>query len=339
LNAQDTPSAPPFKTGGTGTALNPTQGGGAVPSCEEVAVEVGFVGLGIMGQPMALNLARSGRPLVVWNRSPHRAEPLRDAGARVAASPAEVFSSADVVILMLAHGDAIDAVLDRRTDRFAEHVAGRTVVHMGTTSPGYSRDLGADIRAAGGDYVEAPVSGSRGPAEAGELVAMLAGDPDAVARVRDVIGPMCAEVVDCGPPPNALLMKLAVNLFLITMTTGLAESFHFAERHGLDLGTLVEVLDKGPMASKVSRAKTAKLLTDDFDAQAAARDVLTNNELIAAAARAAGVASPLLDVCLALFTRAVELGHGKEDMIAVVHALRERSDSAQPHQDAFHQLQ
>ncbi|MFE9748698.1 NAD(P)-dependent oxidoreductase [Saccharothrix saharensis] len=302
-------------------------------------MEVGFIGLGIMGQPMALNLARSGRPLVVWNRSPHRAEPLRDAGARVAATSAEVFTAADVVILMLANQHAIDDVLARRTDRFAEHVRGRTIVHMGTTSPGYSRDLAADVRAAGGHYVEAPVSGSRGPAEAGELVAMLAGDPDPVARVRDVIAPMCAEVVTCGPTPNALLMKLAVNLFLITMTTGLTEAFHFAERHDLDLGTLVEVLDKGPMSSKVSRAKTSKLLADDFDAQAAARDVLMNNQLIADAARAAAVASPLLDACLALFTRAVELGHGKEDMIAVVHALRERSDSAQPHQDPFHQLQ
>ncbi|MEU4443414.1 NAD(P)-dependent oxidoreductase [Actinosynnema sp. NPDC050801] len=302
-------------------------------------MEVGFVGLGIMGQPMALNLARSGRPLVVWNRSPHRTEPLRAAGARVARTPAEVFADAEVVILMLAHEGAIDAVLDRGTERFADHVNGRTVVHMGTTSPGYSRGLAADVRAAGGDYVEAPVSGSRGPAEAGELVAMLAGDPEAVARVREVIAPMCAEVVDCGQSPHALLMKLAVNLFLITMTTGIAEAFHFAERHDLDLGTLVEVLDKGPMASKVSRAKASKLLADDFEAQAAARDVLTNNQLIADAARAAGVASPLLDACLALFTRAVELGHDKEDMIAVVHALRERSDLAQPHQDAFHQLQ
>ncbi|ONI80835.1 2-hydroxy-3-oxopropionate reductase [Saccharothrix sp. ALI-22-I] len=301
-------------------------------------MQVGFVGLGIMGQPMALNLARSGRPLVVWNRSPERTEPLREAGARVAATPAEVFAGSDVVILMLADEAAIDSVLGRRTAEFARTVEGRTVVHMGTTSPDYSHDLGADIHAAGGDYVEAPVSGSRGPAEAGELVAMLAGAPEAVARAREVIAPMCGDVVDCGPTPNALLMKLSVNLFLITMSTGLIEAFHFAERHNLDQRTLVEVLDAGPMASKVSRAKAAKLLAADFDAQAAARDVLRNNQLIADAARAAGIASPLLDVCLTLFTRTVELGHGKNDMAAVVHAIRERSDSAQPHQDAFHQL-
>ncbi|YAV71729.1 NAD(P)-dependent oxidoreductase [Saccharothrix isguenensis] len=302
-------------------------------------MEVGFLGLGIMGQPMALNLARSGRPLVVWNRSPHRAEPLRDAGARVAATPADVFSSAEVAILMLSDEAAVDAVLDRGTHHFADHVRGRTVVNMGTTAADYSHALGADIRAAGGDYVEAPVSGSRGPAEAGELVAMLAGAPEAVARAREVIAPMCADVVDCGQTPDALLMKLSVNLFLITMATGLAEAFHFAERHGLDRRTLVDVLDAGPMASKVSRAKAAKLLAADYEAQASARDVLKNNQLIADAARAAGVASPLLDVCLSLFTRTVELGHGKDDMAAVVHAIRDRSDSAQPHEDPLHQVQ
>ncbi|MFT7836119.1 NAD(P)-dependent oxidoreductase [Saccharothrix sp. BKS2] len=293
----------------------------------EVVVEVGFVGLGIMGQPMALNLARAGRPLVVWNRSPHRCEPLREAGALVVDEVGEVFRRAELVIVMLANEAAIDAVLERGGPGFAGKVAGRTLVHMGTTSPGFSHGLEADVRAAGGHYVEAPVSGSRGPAEAGELVAMLAGEPEAVARVREVVGSMCSNVVECGEAPKALLMKLAVNLFLITMTTGLVESFHFAERHELDLGKLVEVLDSGPMSSKVSRAKTGKLLAGDFGAQAAIADVLMNNRLIADAARAAAIASPLLDVCLELFTRTEELGYGKEDMAAVVRAVRERSDA------------
>ncbi|MGM1060184.1 NAD(P)-dependent oxidoreductase [Saccharothrix sp. Mg75] len=302
-------------------------------------MQVGFIGLGIMGQPMALNLARAGTPLVVWNRSPHRCGPLRDAGADVAGSVAEVFERAGVVILMLAGEAAIDDALGRGGPGFARLVAGRTVVHMGTTSPGFSHALETDVRAAGGHYVEAPVSGSRGPAEAGELIAMLAGEPGAVARVREVVAPMCARVVECGEAPKALVMKLAVNLFLITMTTGLAEAFHFAERQGLDLDVFTGVLDEGPMASRVSRAKTAKLLAGDLDAQAAARDVLTNNELIAAAARSARIASPLLDVCLELFTRTVEQGRGADDMAAVVHAIRERSDAAQAGQDAFHQVQ
>ncbi len=293
-------------------------------------MELGFIGLGIMGQPMALNLARAVAAigvdgLVVWNRTASRTEPLRAAGAEVAAGPEEVFRRAEVVLLMLADEAAIDAVLDRGGPRFAGNVAGRTIVHMGTTAPDYSRGLEAAVRGCGGRYVEAPVSGSRTPAEAGELVAMLAGDPDAVDAVRPLLAPMCRDTFVCGPVPGGLLMKLSVNLFLITMVTGLAEAAHFAGQHGLDVGQFAQVLDAGPMASSVSRGKARKLVGGDFSAQAAALDVLKNNRLVAEAARRSRVASPLLDVCHALFRETVDLGHGGSDMVAVLHAIEART--------------
>jgi 3-hydroxyisobutyrate dehydrogenase len=156
---------------------------------------------------------------------------------------------------------------------------------------------------------------------------MLAGDPAAVAEVRPLLAPMCREVVTCGPVPQALLMKLAVNLFLISMVTGLAEATHFARSHGLDLTRLRGVLDAGPMASAVSRVKADKLVRRDFTAQASLRDVLMNNRLIAEAARAAGIASPLLDVCHELYGEALALGHGADDMAAVVRAHEARTDA------------
>ncbi len=289
-------------------------------------VRVGFIGLGVMGRPMALNLARAGTPLVVWNRTPARCAPLRDAGAEVAGSAGEVFRRAGTVFLVLADEAAVDTVLGRGTPDFAARVAGRTVVHMGTTSPEYSAALEDAVREAGGAYVEAPVSGSRVPAEQGRLVAMLAGDASAVAAVRPLLAPMCRETFDCGAVPGALLMKLSVNLFLITQVTGLAEAFHFADRHGLDRRRFLDVLDAGPMASAVSRMKAPKLLARDFAVQAAAADVLKNNRLIARAARKAGLASPLLDVCHALFDETVAGGHGGEDMVAVLRALETRTD-------------
>ncbi|MER6332651.1 NAD(P)-dependent oxidoreductase [Streptomyces sp. NPDC001034] len=291
-------------------------------------MHVGFIGLGVMGGPMALRLASAGTPLVVWNRTPHRAEPLRAAGAEVAADPAEVFARAEVVLLMLADEAAVDAVLGRGTPELAARVAGRTVVHMGTTSPEYSGALEADVRAVGGRYVEAPVSGSRVPAEQGKLVAMLAGEPAAVDAVRPLLAPMCGETFACGAAPGALLMKLSVNLFLITLVTGLAEAFHFAERQGLDPRLFLDVLDSGPMASPVSRMKAPKLRERDFAVQAAALDVLKNNRLVAEAARKARSASPLLDVCHALFEETVAAGHGGEDMVAVLKAIEARTDGA-----------
>lgn len=279
---------------------------------------IGFIGLGVMGQPMALNLARAGMAPVVWNRSAAASAALAEAGARVADSPAQVFEQARVVIVMLADQAAIDAVLGRGTPRFALNLRDRILVHMGTTSAEYSRALEADIRAAGGGYVEAPVSGSRVPAQAGQLVAMLAGDESTVRRVRPLLAPMCSQSFVCGAVPNALLMKLSVNLFLITMVTGLAESVHFAQRQGLDLRQLQAIVDAGPMASAVSTIKLAKLVDGDYSVQASIADVLTNNRLIAQAARDAGIASPLLDVCHALFGETLAQGHGAADMAAVV---------------------
>jgi 3-hydroxyisobutyrate dehydrogenase len=292
-------------------------------------MDIGFLGLGLMGRPMALNMARAGTPLLVWNRTPAKTEELRAAGARVASSPAEVFAAADIVILMLAGEEAIDEVLGRGTPAFGAQVAGRTIVPMGTTSPSYSRGLETDVRAAGGRYVEAPVSGSRKPAEAGQLVAMLAGEETAAQAIRPLLKSMCHQTTVCGAVPNALYMKLAVNLYLITMVTGLAEAVHFADRHGLDMRQFLAVLDAGPMASSVSRVKALKLVDQDFAAQAAAADVLMNNRLVADAARDSDLASPLLDVCHRLYDETVVLGHGGSDMVAVVRAIERRTADRQ----------
>lgn len=285
----------------------------------------GFLGLGVMGQPMALNLAREGKPLIVWNRTGARAEPLRTAGARVAGSPAEVFGAARVVIVMLSDDAAIDDVLGRGTPLFAELVAHHVVVNMSTTSAEYSSGLGADVERAGGRYVEAPVSGSRRPAEDGELVALLAGDGPVLDEVREILRPVCKETVVCGAVPRGTLLKLSTNTFLIAMVTGLAEAFHFADRHGLDRGLLASVLDAGPMASSVSRIKADKFRDDDFSVQAAILDVLKNNRLVVEAGQRAGISTPLLDVCRALYDETAALGHGTSDMVAVIRAIEART--------------
>lgn len=289
---------------------------------------IGFIGLGTMGAPMALNLVRAGTPLVVWNRTRNRCAPLEQAGATIACDAAQLFARCETVILMLENDAAMDAVLDRRGPAFASRVAGRTIVSMGTVSADYSKHLSDAIRSAGGRYVEAPVSGSRKPAETGQLVGMLAGDPEDVAHLRPALTPICKEMFDCGAVPGALHMKLAVNTFLIAMVTGLAEAAHFAIRHGLEMTRLVDILNAGPMASDVSRVKIEKLAQHDFTRQAGISDVLKNNRLVVEAARDAGIASPLMDACLPLYSETEGLGFAEEDMIAVIHAIDARTERA-----------
>lgn len=284
---------------------------------------VGFAGLGIMGRPMAVNLVRAGFPVTVWNRSAAAVDELTALGADAAATVDQLFAAARVIVLMLRDEPAVDAVLGRGTPRFAARVRDHVIVQMGTFTPDFSRALADDVHGAGGAYVEAPVSGSRGPAADGTLVAMLAGPADAVAEVTPVIDAMCAERFVCGEVPAALGMKLAVNTFLITMVTGLAEAFHFAEATGADTGVLRQVLDAGPMASAVSRGKAAKVIDGDYSPQAAIGDVLKNAELVEGAARAAGIPHPLIAVCRELYAEAAVSRSG-DDMIAVISAIAAR---------------
>jgi 3-hydroxyisobutyrate dehydrogenase len=120
-------------------------------------------------------------------------------------------------------------------------------------------------------------------------------------------------------------MKLAVNVFMLTMITGLTEAFHFAERQGLDLRQFLSVIDASPVASSHARVKGAKLADGDFTAQALATDAFRATQLIVEAARAASVATPLLDACHALYAEAVALGHGQSDMVSVVRAFEART--------------
>ena len=287
---------------------------------------VGFVGTGVMGTPMATRLLQAGTPLTVWNRTAARTEPLAALGARVAGTVREVFERSEVVLLMLVDEAVTDSVLGRGTESFADLVRGRLVVQAGTTTTAHSVGLGQDVTRCGGRYVEAPVSGSRGPAEAGTLVGMLAGAPQDVAVVRRVMEPLCAEIVDCGPVPAALSTKLAANLFLLTLVAGLAEAFHLGERSGVDPRLLEQVLAAGPSSSTVSRTKADKMVRSDWSVQAALPDVLKNCRLVAGAAQAHGVPVPVLDAGHRWYAEAVATAGPDADMAAVLTAMRHAVD-------------
>ncbi|WP_277380710.1 NAD(P)-dependent oxidoreductase [Stenotrophomonas maltophilia] len=283
---------------------------------------VGFIGLGVMGTPMASHLARTGSQVLGWSRSGRNDAEAVAAGVEVADGVEDVFAACGTIILMLANDAAIDSVLARDSPEFAARAAGRLLINMGTSSASYSQALAQQVRAAGGRYVEAPVSGSRVQAEAAQLVILLAGEDEDVAQASALVAPLGRQCVPCGNVPAALRMKLAVNLYLITLVTGLAEAVHFAEAHGIPLERFAQVLDAGPMASDVSRIKLDKMVRGDYAVQASITDVLKNSQLVAAAARDAGITAPLIEASDALFARAQRLGLGGLDMAAVLEALR-----------------
>jgi len=291
-------------------------------------MSLGFIGLGVMGTPMAGHLARAGHPGLGWSRSGRTAAAARSGGVKVAAQLEDVFAACETLILMLANDEAIDSVLDRQGGAFGDRVRGRLLINMGTSSAAYSQALGEQIRAAGGRYVEAPVSGSRVQAEAAQLVILLAGTDADLAVAAPLLAPMGRQTVCCGNVPSALRMKLAVNLYLITLVTGLAEAVHFAEAHGIELERFAQVLNAGPMASEVSRIKLDKMARGDSAVQASITDVHKNSALVAAAAREAGMHAPLIEASDALFAQAEHAGLGALDMAAVLEVVRARPGAA-----------
>ena len=284
---------------------------------------VGFAGLGLMGRPMAIHLCRAGLPVVVYNRSPLPLETLQKHGATIAPSPEALFDACDTIILMLADDASTDAVIGRGGTEFDQRMRNRLIINMGTHRPAYSRALEADIRAAGGAFVEAPVSGSRPSAEAGTLIAMVAGDNHAVARALPLLRTMCRDVVRVGAVPQALAMKMAVNHYLIATVAALSEAANLALALGLDLELFSSIIAGGQLGSEVASAKLAKILHRDFSPQASIRDVCKNAALVAGAAADAQVASPILDEARYLFESVLARGAGELDMAAVVSAFED----------------
>jgi 3-hydroxyisobutyrate dehydrogenase len=285
-------------------------------------MRLGFAGLGLMGAAMAANLPRAGHRLAVYNRSEAPRLAAAKLGAKAFADPADLFAACDAVILTLADDAATDHVLGRGSPDFATRVAGRLIVNMGTHAPVWSKALEADIVAAGGQFVEAPVSGSRGPAEAGMLVAMVAGDAEAVEMVRPLLAPLCREVVATGAVPSAMACKMAVNLYLMASVAALAEAAALAGALGLDGGVLERVIGSGPLGSDVSRAKLAKMVSGDFAPQAAIHDVCKNAALVAGAATSVGLDAASMGVARQRFNMVLAAGGGELDMAAVITSLK-----------------
>ncbi|MEO0991513.1 MAG: NAD(P)-dependent oxidoreductase [Pseudomonadota bacterium] len=279
---------------------------------------IGFIGLGDMGVPMAGRLADAGLRPLVWARRPAAADSLLPRGAERAETVDELFAASDVVILMLADGAAMDAVLDRGTTRFAGLVQGTTLIHMGTTPPAYSVGLAAEVLEAGGRYAEVPVSGSTGPAVTGDLVAMTAGDADTLRDIQPVIEPMVRASVPCGAVPKALQMKIAVNTYLCGLVGGLIEAVNFARTSDLDLSTLQSVLEAGPMNCDVMRMKLPKLLSEDYAPQGSVRQFVNNTAIMSGAGREVGAAMPIVDGLKAIAAVAAREGLQDEDMTALI---------------------
>ncbi|GGQ42243.1 3-hydroxyisobutyrate dehydrogenase [Actinomadura coerulea] len=282
--------------------------------------QVAVLGTGIMGAAMARNLLRKGHGVAAWNRTAARAEPLAADGAAVAASPAEAVRGADVVITML--NDA-ETALEVMEDAGPALSAGQIWAQMGTVGVADVPRLARFAAGHGLTFVDSPVQGTKQPAEQGRLIILAAGPQDARKALEPVFGAVGGKTVwldEDGAGGAGTRLKLAAVSYAISLTSVVAESVALAKGLGLDPSLLGEVLTGGPLDSPYLQAKMKAMLDGDFEPSFAVRNAEKNTRLIHDSAEAAGVRVDVNDAAGERFRRAIEQGHGDEDMAATYRA-------------------
>jgi len=284
---------------------------------------VGFIGVGAMGAPMAWNLDDAGYDLVVYNRTTDRVEPFAEAGVSVADSPKHLTERVDVVCLNVSDGDAVAEVLERELGVLAGLDEETTVVQMSTI--GYAETMAAAelVDDAGGQFVDAPVSGTVGPAREGTLVGLASGEEHLVEDVRPVLESMCDPVVNCGEAGQGTNMKLFINLLLGDAMAAFAEALVFGEANGLDVADMCTVVENGALDCPLFAGKGATIADGDFEPRFPVDYQF--KDLSLALDRAGEVGVPLSQTAAAreAFSAARARGYGEEDMAAVIKPLEE----------------
>jgi len=281
-------------------------------------MRVAVLGTGIMGAPMARNIAAAGHEVRAWNRTRERAEPLAQRGVTVAGTPAEAVDGADVVVTMLSDGAAVEAVVADLP--FPD---GSVWAQMSTVGVEAIERLSARAAEAGVPIVDAPVLGTRAPAEQGQLTVIAAGPPDARERCAPVYDAVGARTVVLGDEPGAATrMKLVLNAWLLALVEGLAESVALAERLGVEPARFLEIIDGGPLGPPYAKMKGTMMIERSYEPSFSLGLAAKDARLALEAAEAQGLELPALRAIRAQLEKAVEQGHGDEDMAAAVEASR-----------------
>ncbi len=204
-------------------------------------MHIGVAGLGAMGAAIAARLLEAGNQVTVWNRDAEKSKPVVAAGAKLAASPAELASAVEVAITILTDGAAIDAVYNGPAGLLAGDVKGKLFIEMSTVAPKVETDLATKVRAKGAALVECPVGGSTAPARQGKLLGLMGGEPSDAARARPILDQLCRKVEHCGPIGAGSAMKLAINLPLMVAWQAYGEAFAIARDVGWEPKRLLDL--------------------------------------------------------------------------------------------------
>ncbi|HWA86629.1 MAG TPA: NAD(P)-dependent oxidoreductase [Opitutus sp.] len=286
---------------------------------------VTIIGLGIMGGGMARRLLAAGFAVTVYNRSRAKAEPLGNAGASLAGNPREAARKADVIVSMVADDAAARAVWLGENGALAGAKRGAIAIESSTVTPGWIRELSSAAKKAEVGFLDAPVTGSRTQAAAGELNFLVGGDAAALERVRPVLAAMSRTVVHLGPVGSGALVKLINNFMCGVQVAATAEAVAMIERGGLNRDAALGVLTNGAPGSPLVKAVSARMTAADYTPNFFVRLMAKDLGYAVAAAKENALDLVTARAALAIFERGIAEGHGDKDIAAVVEPLRKDS--------------
>ncbi|MEN5058542.1 NAD(P)-dependent oxidoreductase [Sphingobacterium kitahiroshimense] len=277
---------------------------------------IGWIGLGNMGFPMAKNLENAGFPLSVFNRTPSKSEPFTDL-SEVYISAVELVKNCDIIFTMVSN-DA--AIIDLYEDIFhLEDISGKIFIDMSTISKDLTLTIAQKIQEKQARFMDAPVAGSTVPAKEGTLIIMAGGDEKDLQEVLPYLNKLGKAVKHVGPIGSGISAKLAINYFLSIIYQGLAETVLFAEKSGIKTEDMLEIINESACGSGATKVKTPLLLQQDYPPAFALDFMLKDLNL----AKKEGVNTPMNTVLLETYQKAHDAGLGKQDVISIINYLKQ----------------
>lgn len=284
-----------------------------------MAEKVGFIGLGIMGSLQAMNLAKAGVQLTVFNRTREKADAwAQEHGGTVVDTPRQVAEASDVVITMVVDGAQVEDMIGQALEGARP---GTLFVDMSTIAPGTARELAQRCSDAGHAFVDAPVTGSSPKARTGTLTIMVGGAPDDIERARPLFEIMGEKIVLCGEAGQGQAVKVITQAITAVNCATLAQGLVLAKQAGVDVDALLETMDGGSSDSTMRALKGKPMLDHDFTPLFKLAHMLKDVQLCLSEARTAGGSFPFAGLAAELYGAGMGRGLGDQDFAAVIEVI------------------
>jgi len=285
-------------------------------------MKIGFIGMGIMGSRMAANLLKKGHELVIYNRTREKAQPLLDRGAAWADTPADLAKQVQVVITMLSKPDAVaEAALYDKHSFLGSMLTNSLWIDSSTVNPSFSRRMAGEAAERKVRFLDAPVAGSRGPAEAGQLIFFVGGHSQDVEAARPLFEAMGKAVFPMGVHGMGSAMKMVNNIILGQAMTAFCEALTFGESLGMTKKVMFETLATSPVTAPFLNIKRQKFEKEDYSVEFPLQWMHKDLHLASETAFETGAALPGMHAAKELYALAIRDGMGEEDFMAVYKVL------------------